>query len=75
MFDFSSIPQLTIELIPTILKFVIHSALDNFEELDASYRDRPQHGPNSMWVGFLGHFDDAKVYGECFYYRFKRKNF
>lgn len=43
-------------------QFIIHSALDNFEELDALNVDRPQHGPNSMWVGFLGHFDDTKVY-------------
>ena len=46
-----------------LFQFIIHSALDNFEEIEASSVERPQHGPNSMWLGLLGYFDETKVYG------------
>lgn len=44
-------------------QFIIHSALDQFEELDGSFQERQSRGPNAMWIGLLGSFDETKVYG------------
>eukprot|EP01083_Nonionella_stella_P015382 43032_1 len=46
-------------------QFIMHSALDRLEELtnDSSSTERSKAGLNSMWIGLLGCFDEAKVYG------------
>mmetsp|Transcript_9429 Transcript_9429/g.11842 ORF Transcript_9429/g.11842 Transcript_9429/m.11842 type:complete len:203 (-) Transcript_9429:259-867(-) len=46
-------------------QFIIHSALDRFDELTRPecMKDRPTIGPNSMYIGVLGCFDELKVYG------------
>ncbi|GFH47489.1 hypothetical protein CTEN210_03964 [Chaetoceros tenuissimus] len=43
-------------------KFLIHSALDRFEEIEES-TEKQQSGANKMWIGLLGSFDEKKVYG------------
>lgn len=45
-------------------QFIIHSALDQFDELENSPSERQSQGPNPMWIGLLGSFDDAKIYGK-----------
>lgn len=49
-------------------QFVIHSALDRFEEITAlsirqRWRTPGATGTNAMWVGLLCPIDDMKVYG------------
>lgn len=67
-------PAVTFEFYPW-LKFIIHSALDRFDELTKPecMKDRPTIGPNSMYIGLLGCFDELKVYGKLYYIFFSRK--
>jgi len=49
-------------------QFVIHSALDRFEEITAlsigqRWRTPGATGTNAMWVGLLCPIDDMKIYG------------
>mmetsp|Transcript_19838 Transcript_19838/g.28962 ORF Transcript_19838/g.28962 Transcript_19838/m.28962 type:complete len:213 (-) Transcript_19838:226-864(-) len=55
-------------------QFLIHSALDRLEEMEddsaagmgstrSGEAKRSSVGPNSMWIGSLGCFDETKVYG------------
>ncbi len=47
-----------------IPKFIMHSALDRFEEEENNnLSERALAGPNAMWIGLLGCFDQTKVYG------------
>jgi len=45
-------------------QFIIHSALDRFEELDDSNMVQQRQGLAKMWIGSLGIIDETKVYGK-----------
>lgn len=45
-------------------QFIMHSALDRFEELDGLNTEHQRQGLTKMWIGSLGIIDEAKVYGK-----------
>ena len=51
-------------------KFIIHSALDRFDELikPEFMKLRPTIGSNSMYIGLLGCYDELMVYGMFWVY-------
>jgi hypothetical protein len=46
-------------------QFMIHAALDRFEELTKTehLKGRPSVGPTAMWLGLLDCYDEIKCYG------------
>jgi len=49
-------------------KFIVHAALDRFEELTgpasgSRWRSPGSTGPDAMWVGLLSPVEDMRVYG------------